>query len=99
MASRKIIWSQTAKRKLYSTLEFYNQRNESKTYSLKLYKKFQKELSLLKVQSNIGIKTDLENVRGLIVDDFILFYEIKSKIIIVHNVWDSRQNPDSLKFK
>ena len=56
-------------------------------------------LSLLIKQPEIGKKTEMENVRGLIVSDFILFYEITPELIIVHTVWDSRQNPDDLVIK
>jgi len=99
MVKRKIVWSNRAKIKLFEILEFYNERNKSTTYSKKLYKKFTKELLLLKKQPEIGIKTDLDNVRGLIVEDFILFYEIYPEMIVVHTVWDCRQNPESLKIK
>ena len=80
-------------------LEFYTERNKSKTYSKKLYTKFNKELSLLLKQPEIGIKTELETVRGLIVDEFILFYEVTTEMIIVHTLWDSRQNPTDLRIK
>ncbi len=99
MVKRKIVWSNRAKIKLFDILDFYNERNKSKTYSKKLYKRFKKELLLLKKQPEIGIKTDLDNVRGLIVEDFILFYEIYPEMIVVHTVWDCRQNPESLKIK
>ncbi len=80
-------------------MEYYAQRNKSKTYSIKLYQRFKKELSILTKQPEIGIKTEIESVRGLIVDDFILFYEFDGERIIVHTLWDCRQNPDDLKFK
>jgi len=99
MAKRKIIWSHRANIKLFEILEFYTERNKSTTYSRKLYNKFKKELSLLIEQPEIGIKTDFESIRGLIVGKFILFYEITSEKIIVHTVWDCRQNPDDLKIK
>ena len=99
MAKRKIVWSHRARIKLLMILEFYTERNKSKTYSKKLYTKFNKELSLLLKQPEIGIKTELETVRGLIVDEFILFYEVTSEMIIVHTLWDSRQNPTELKIK
>jgi len=99
MVKRKIVWSNRAKIKLFEILEFYNERNKSTTYSKKLYKRFTKELILLKKQPEIGIKTDLDNVRCLIVEDFILFYEIYPEMIVVHTVWDCRQNPESLKIK
>ena len=97
MAKRKIIWSHLAKIKLFQILEFYNKRNKSSSFSKKLYEKFNKELLLLIKQPEIGIKTDFESVRGLIVDEFILFYEVTPNKIIVHSLWDCKQNPNDLK--
>ena len=99
MAQYKIIWSNRAKIKRYEILEFYIKRNKSKTYSIKLNRKFNKEIRLLIKQPNLGIKTVLKGVRGLIVDDFILFYEVIKDIIVIHSIWDCRQNPDDLKIK
>ncbi|QQS52244.1 MAG: type II toxin-antitoxin system RelE/ParE family toxin [Bacteroidota bacterium] len=99
MAKRKIVWSHRANIKLFQILEFYAERNQSTAYSKKLYKKFNKELSLLLKQPDIGIITEIEDVRGLIVDDYILFYENKSGLLIVHTVWDCRQNPEDLSIK
>jgi len=99
MGKRKIIWSSKANRKLFEILEFYAQRNKSKAYSIKLYQRFKKDLTILIKQPEIGIKTEIESVRGLIVDDYILFYEFDGKRIIVHTLWDCRQNPDDLRIK
>jgi hypothetical protein len=99
MVKRKIVWSHTANIKLFAILEFYAERNKSTSYSKKLYKKFTKELSLLIKQPEIGVKTELDSIRGLIVDDFILFYEVTSELIVVHTLWDCRQNPDDLRIK
>jgi plasmid stabilization system protein ParE len=96
MAKRKIVWSHSANIKLFQILDFYAQRNGNRTYSIKLYKKFVKELKLLKKHPEIGVLTDLDSVRGLVVDEFILFYEITEFTIIVLTVWDCRQNPDNL---
>jgi len=71
MCKRKIVWSNNAKIKLFGILEYYTERNKSATYSKKLYKKFSKELALLKKQPKIGIKTDYEGIRGLIVEEYI----------------------------
>ena len=99
MAKRKIVWSHKAKIKLFEILDYYTKRNKSTTYSKKLYKKFKKETSLLTKQPEIGTKTDLDSVRGLIVEEYILFYEATSDMIIIHTVWDCRQNPDDLIIK
>ena len=97
MAQRTIIWSRLATNKLYSILEFYILRNKSKTYSAKLYQRFNKELKILLKQPDVGLNTEIIPVRGLIVDDYILFYEYSNGKIIVHSVWDCRQNPDDLR--
>ena len=99
MAQSKIIWSHRAKIKLYSILEFYADRNKSKIYSAKLYTRFNKEIKLLVKHPNLGIKTEIESVRGLIVGEFIIYYEHKDNTIIIHTIWDSRQNPDKLTIR
>ncbi len=99
MAQRKIIWSHKARIKLTQILEFYIKRNNSKTYSIKLFKQFQKNIKLLKKQPNLGIKTDISDVRSLIIGEFIVFYEITDELIIIHTLWDCRQNPKDLNIK
>ncbi|MFZ4582925.1 MAG: type II toxin-antitoxin system RelE/ParE family toxin [Paludibacter sp.] len=99
MAKRKLIWSENAKIKLFEILDYFNGRNNSKTYSKKLYSKFVKEVDFLTMHPEIGIKTDLDNVRGLIIDDYIFFYEINKSTIVIYTIWDTRQNPDNLQIK
>jgi toxin YoeB len=95
MAQRKIIWSKRATIKLYSILEFYILRNKSKTYSSKLYTKIDKEIKLLQNNPELGIKTTEETIRGLIVESYIIYYQVTENEIIIHSIWDSRQNPEN----
>ena len=97
MAKRKIVWTHKANIRLFEILDFYNERNGGNSYSVKLYKRFTKELRRLISQPEIGINTDFEEIRGLIVDDYILFYQITENQVVVHSVWDCRQNPDDLR--
>lgn len=99
MAKRKIIWSHRAEIRLFKMLEFYAERNKSKTYSVKLYQRLNRELQILLKQPDIGLNTEIESVRGLIVDDYILFYEYDNEKIVIHSIWDCRQNPDDLLIK
>jgi plasmid stabilization system protein ParE len=99
MAKRKIVWSHKAQIKLFQILDFYTYRNKSKTYSKKLYKRLVKESKLLIDHPEIGKLTDDDSVRGLIVDVFVLYYEDTSDKIIIHTIWDTRQNPNDLKIK
>ena len=83
----------------FKILKFYAERNKSRTYSAKLYQRLNKELKIILKQPDIGLNTEVESVMGLIVDDYILFYEYDNEKIIVHSIWDCRQSPDDLKIK
>ena len=95
MAKRKIVWSNRAKTRLYAILDFYIVRNKSKTYSIKLQKLISKEVNLLLKQPDLGLKTSEDTTRGLIIENYIVYYEISGDKIIIHTIWDSRQNPDN----
>jgi len=96
MVKREIVWARNAEIQLKAILEFYRSRNKSNVFSLKLYNKLVSELSKTSHKPEIGIKTRLNNIRGLIIDEYILFYEILPEKIVVLKVWDCRQDPDKL---
>ena len=98
MVERRIVWTATAKHQLQEIFEYFNFRNNSKSYSLKLNRVIQTELKLLLLQSNIGKKTDTINVRGLLIENYFVFYEINQKHLVILSVWDTRQNPKKLKY-
>jgi len=95
MAKRKIVWSNRAKIRLYAILDFYIERNKSKTYSNKLQKLISKEVNLLLKQPDLGLKTSEDTTRGLIIENYIVYYEMTDDKIIIHTIWDTRQNPDN----
>ena len=96
MAKGRIIWSHMARIKLTQILEFYNERNQNNNFSAKLYREIQKSLKLLLKQPSLGIKTNEKSIRALIVGDYIIFYETSKNDIIIHTLWDCRQNPKDL---
>ena len=98
MVKRKIIWTLKAINQLFSILEYFAKRNKSKTYSLKLHKKIKSEILITLKQPNIGKQTDVLNIRGLIIENYIVFYELLDTNIIILNIWDCRQNPENLNF-
>jgi len=97
MAERIIVWSSKAKIDLKNQYDFYNFRNKSKTYSFKLHRKIQKEFKLLLKQPEIGKKTNKIGIRGLLIDNHYVFYEIYQKHIVILAVWQNSQNPSKLK--
>lgn len=86
MAKREVIWSQKAKIKLFNILDFYKNNNKSASYSQKLYREFNHQLSLVDKQPKMGIKTDFERIRGLIVEHFILYYEVTKEYNRSHSL-------------
>lgn len=98
MAERIIVWSETAKLELKYIFEYFNFRNKSKLYSLKLNRILQTELKILLQQPNIGKKTDSINVRGLLIENYYIFFETNETHIIILSVWDTRQDPKRLKY-
>jgi hypothetical protein len=98
MVKREIVWTRNSQIQLHNIFNFYNQRNKSISYSKKLYQKFKVDLNATTQNPEIGVKTKLKNIRGLIVENFILYYEILPDKIMVLKVWDCRQNPEKLRY-
>jgi addiction module RelE/StbE family toxin len=96
MAEREIVWTKNSEIQLHEILDYFTHRNKSNRYSRKLYKKFKEELKLAASNPEIGVLTKLRGIKGLIVGDYILFYQIQADKIIVLKVWDSRQDPGRL---
>jgi len=94
---RRIVWTSRADVIFTHILEFYIERNGSKTFSKKLNKEVKEIINLLTQHPFLGTKTDFENIRVLIQGDYKIFYQVKSKELVIHLVWDSRQNPNNLK--
>jgi len=85
--AKKVIWTHKARIKLYVILEYYAERNDSKKYSAKLYKKFNQEIKLLLKNPELGIQSSVKNIRGLIVLNYIIFYENTSDQLIIYTLW------------
>jgi len=96
MAKREVVWTKNSEIQLQEILEFFTKRNLSGHYSRELYRRFKTELKTAAKNPELGIKTKLDQIRGLIIENYILFYEILEDRIIILKVWDCRQNPDKL---
>jgi toxin YoeB len=99
MVKRKIIWSPGAKIDIFEILDFYYRRNGTKTYSVKLNSKIRTSVRLLENHYDIGVQSDVHNIRNLIEGDYSIFYEIKGGNIEIITIWDNRRNPDSIHKK
>lgn len=97
MVKRKIEWLAEAQLDLKDILDFYIERNGSSLYSKKLNSRFANSIQLLEKNPFIGVKTDFDNVRILIKDDYQIIYEIFDSSILILIVWDCRRNPEDKK--
>jgi len=95
--AKRIIWTERADKIFTRILEFYIERNGSKIYSRKLNKEVQVLLSVISKQPHLGTKTEKERFRVLIRSNYKIFYEVDKAHIVVHLIWDCRQNPEDIK--
>lgn len=94
---RKIIWSTEALELLEGILTYWEQRNRSKTYSLKLNRLFQECLKQVSKYPKSGKKTKHHNVHYRIVRDYLIYYSFTDLEIKVLSICDMRRDPEYIK--
>lgn len=99
MAKRKVIWTEKANLERKEILEYWINRNKSKTYSQKLNKLFIETVKQVAETPTIGRKTNYKNVRVKIVRDYLVFYRIDKTQIKVLAIWDSRRDENKFKIQ
>jgi plasmid stabilization system protein ParE len=95
--TKSVTWSLLAQKNLREIKSFYDQRNQSSTYSNKLLKTFRDTAKLIEKFPNASILTDFENVKGFIILDYIVFYEILEDHILILLILDCRRDPEQIK--
>lgn len=93
MARKRIIWSDRSEKELKRTLDFFNERNGNKKYSVKLLKEISQLLKTLSRNVNIGRLTDNKKTRVIVMNIYLIYYEITDYEIHILSFWDNRQNP------
>ena len=96
MAERKIIWTETAARQRRSILEYWLQRNQSPTFSLKLLRLSNEKANLIAENPLIYKAAEFPDTRVAAMGHFSLFYKITDSAIIITAFWDNRQDPKEL---
>ena len=95
----QIVWTEKANIERQHILEFWMENNKSKIYSLKLDKLLIATIRDISKKPTIGRKTEFENVRVKIVREYLIFYEIKKKEIVILSVWDGRRDKKNFKIR
>lgn len=92
MADKKIIWSIRASKELRHILEYFNQRNKSTRYSLKLLNEIENLTRSLSKNESIGRLTSNKFTRVIPMKIYLIFYEINRGNIEIVSFWDNRQD-------
>ncbi len=96
MTRLKVYWTSTAIKQRNHVFQYWNERNQSVTFSRKLNKKIKERINLLKTNPELGKETSYKNTRAISLGHYSIFYKkIDSKIIIT-GFWDNRQDPKKL---
>lgn len=98
MDEKEIRWSLRAIHDKIDILDYWINKNKSKTYSQKLNKLFDRVLNSTAKNPEAGKKTDYKDIRIRIVTHYLIYYRIQEKYIEVVRIWDSRRNPENLNF-
>jgi plasmid stabilization system protein ParE len=95
----QIIWTEKANIERQHILQFWIDHNKSKIFSLKLNKLFISSIRNIAKRPNIGRKTEFDNVWVKIVREYLIFYEVIKKDLVILTVWDGRRDRRSLKVR
>ena len=92
MVKKEIVWSIRANKELKKILEFYNKRNRSTKYSLKLLTEINNLSDTLSKSEFIGRLTVNKKTRVIVMKVYLFFYEINENRIEIISFWDNRQD-------
>ena len=95
----QIIWTEKANIERLHILQFWIDHNKSKVFSLKLNKLFISSIRDVAKRPNIGRKTEFDNVRVKIVREYLIFYEVIRRDLVILSIWDGRRDRRRLKVR
>ncbi|MGV8139058.1 MAG: type II toxin-antitoxin system RelE/ParE family toxin [Mangrovibacterium sp.] len=92
MADKKIVWSIRASLELKQILEFYNKRNGSTAYSLRIINEVDYLLKILSKNELVGRLTSNKYTRVIPMKVYLIFYEVNGNTVEIVSFWDNRQD-------
>jgi plasmid stabilization system protein ParE len=87
----KIIWMPKASAGLKEIVKFYRKRNQSPQYGNNLKKQIQDTQDRIRANPQCGEVLDGSQSRFVVIEHFVLLYELIGNEIIVHNFNDARK--------
>jgi len=92
MAKKQIIWSKRANTELVNVLEIFNERNGNTYYSAKILNEVEDILKVLSENELMGRLTSDRRSRVVVMEVYLIFYEVMDSKIEILSFWDNRQN-------
>lgn len=93
----QINWTPEAIDQLNKILEYWIERNQSTSYSQKLYETFKNVISILSKYPESGFVTSQNGVRCRVIKDYYLFYSFNDTYLTILGFCDSRRDPNFIK--
>ncbi|MBK7763240.1 MAG: type II toxin-antitoxin system RelE/ParE family toxin [Bacteroidetes bacterium] len=78
-------------------LQYWNERNHSNNYSKKLDKVFRANFNMLASFPKMGKSLGINDLRVLVVKDYLFVYREIEEFVEIISIWDSRRDPNKLK--
>lgn len=95
---KRIVWSRNALQDKLQILDYWYKRIGTKRYSKKLDKALNQSVSYLLEYPNIGRKLENSELRFIVKESYQIFYKVQGDDVRILHIWDSRRNPEDLKF-
>ena len=95
--AKEVIWSFRAQRDRIEILNYWKERNKSKTYSIKLNALFEQTINLISEFPEIGRIVNIRGIRVKTIRDYSIFYFKEENSIEILIIWDNRRDPDVLQ--
>ncbi len=92
----KIYWTFTAKKQRDQIFNYWNKRNGSNRYSIKLNSEIRQRINLLKDSPELGKATNFSHNRVLILKHYSILYKVSLPKIFITGFWDNRKDPKKL---
>ena len=95
--AKEIVWSLRAQNNRKEIFTYWNNRNKSNLYSLKLNSLFIDAANLIAKFPKIGKPTGYKETRVKLVRDYLMIYKEEDTFVSIVTIWDGRQNPLKLE--